>query len=294
MITSLGRVTSGVSCAFLPGTVQALIQQSASAFQELQGLPARSVTPDLSTSEDSDVGSFAPSTSYLPLPDPVRRQLHHHRHRLFPCQHHHSQQLNQSTESLPAPLEALWQFQQLRGYRIPNRVAPPKVAYSLRSGRSAPQPWPEFESVKAPQGEVRWHRSVVRFPPEVAVHLEEGPAGGNSGGGARSGDRTLVLCGKAGTIRLDLQELDPTGLLAFRLIHLPSSSTQQQPQQQQRSLLVLVSPSKDRFDTANEKLNKAIRGVMSGYLVGLTVKGVGYRMEPVEDPTGEVSVRVRV
>ncbi|GLI63362.1 hypothetical protein VaNZ11_006295 [Volvox africanus] len=287
MITSLGRVMSGVPCNFLPGTVQALIQQSASAFQELQGLPARSVTPDLSTNEDSDVGSFAQSTSHLPLPDPVRH-LHHHRHRLFPCQQHHSQQLNQRTESLSGPLEGLWQFKQLRGYQIPNRVAPPKVAYSLRSGRPAPQPWPEIEPVKSPQGEVRWHRSVVRFPPEVAVHLDEGPVGD----GARNGNRTLVLCGKAGTIRLDLQELDPTGLLAFRLIHLPSSSTQQQPQQQRRSLLVLVSPSKDRSDTANEKLNKAIRGVMSGYLVGLTVKGVGYRMEPVEDPTGEVASRV--
>lgn len=37
-----------------------------------------------------------------------------------------------------------------------------------------------------------------------------------------------------------------------------------------------------------EAVNRALRGVISGYLVGLMVKGVGYRMEPVEDPTGEV------
>ncbi|GIL78134.1 hypothetical protein Vretimale_7449 [Volvox reticuliferus] len=294
MITSFGRLTSGVSSAFLPSTVQTFLQQSAGALQELQ---ARSVTPNLTTSECSSGGSIAPSTSYTPLPDPVRHlhlYLHHHRNRLFPGHHHHYQQLNQRTESPPAPPGAFQQFQQLRSYRIPNRVAPPKVAYSVRSGRPAPQPWPEFEPVKAPQGEVRWHRNVVRFPPEVSVQLEGstalGPAGGGSGDGAPNGVRTLVLCGKAGTIRLNLQELDPTGLLAFRLIHLPSGSTQQQ--QQRRSLLVLASPSKDRFDTANEQLNKAIRGVMSGYLVGLTVKGVGYRMEPVEDPTGEVASRV--
>lgn len=36
------------------------------------------------------------------------------------------------------------------------------------------------------------------------------------------------------------------------------------------------------------ELNKAIRGVMSGYLVGLTVKGVGYRMEPADDALAQV------
>ncbi len=36
------------------------------------------------------------------------------------------------------------------------------------------------------------------------------------------------------------------------------------------------------------ELNKAIRGVMSGYLVGLTVKGVGYRMEPADEALAQV------
>ncbi len=87
--------------------------------------------------------------------------------------------------------------------------------------------------------------------------------------------------------------MDPTGLLAFRLLHLPSAgAAAASGSNPQRSLLVLVSPNKARFDVAIAELNKAIRGVMTGYLVGLTVKGVGYRMEPVEDSSGEVRGKV--
>ncbi|GLC47172.1 hypothetical protein PLESTB_001709000 [Pleodorina starrii] len=301
MIASLSRSVSGLPGAVHPGALQSLIQQSVGACQELDLLQAWSGSPRSTISGDSDGAASAPSTSYGSLLPEHFRRHHYHEHRSAPAA---------AAAPLP-PLSAHLQLQQLRSYRIPNRVAPPKIAYSERSGRAAPQPWPEFEAVKAPQGEVRWHRSVVRFPPEVSVQLEAASPGG---GGDAAPPRTLLLSGKAGSIRLNLQDLDPTGLLAFRLINLPSSAAaasgasasggkaaQQQQQQQQsaqqpappqRSLLVLASPNKARFDAVGSELNKAIRGVMTGYLVGLTVKGVGYRMEPVEDPTGEVAARV--
>ncbi|KAG2430923.1 hypothetical protein HXX76_009895 [Chlamydomonas incerta] len=189
---------------------------------------------------------------------------------------------------------AALQLQAARGYRIPYKVLLPKTPYSERVGRPAPQPWPELEPVKGgaegPAGaagaELRWHRSVVRFPPEVTAELE---------------GRVLVVSGKAGSVRLDLQELDPTGLLAFRLIHLPpppasstssaSASASASSAGAGRSLLALVSPDKGVWEGAAAALNGAIRGVMAGYLVGLAVKGVGYRMEPAELPAAQAAVQ---
>ncbi|KXZ46210.1 hypothetical protein GPECTOR_46g279 [Gonium pectorale] len=177
--------------------------------------------------------------------------------------------------------------QQLRFYRIPNRVIQPVVPYSERSGRPSPQPWPAFETFKSPPGDLRWHRSVVRFPAEVTAELQEGAEGsvggasstGSSGSG--SAGKVLAISGKAGTIRLDLAELDPTGMLAYRLVLLPPAPGATAGSG--RSLLVLASPDKARFEAVGAELNKAIRGVMSGYLLGLTVKGVGYRMEPLDE-----------
>ncbi|EFJ40918.1 hypothetical protein VOLCADRAFT_99166 [Volvox carteri f. nagariensis] len=223
-------------------------------------------------------------------------------------------------------------------------LARARCKHSSNKVQDVSQPWPELEPVKVPpQGEVRWHRNVVRFPPEVAVQLEESPAG--SGGG---GSRTLVLSGKAGTIRLNMQWLSPPTVIATTEIDYSgagkgaggwlvaglglgrwlagggggshhgnmgdsSGAAAKQPSQPPskppaaaaaagggatgvagtgRSVLVLVGPNKSRFDEAVESINSAIRGVMSGYLVGLTVKGVGYRMEPVEDDRGEVASRV--
>lgn len=75
----------------------------------------------------------------------------------------------------------------------------PKVPYSVRSGRPVPQPWPAFEAIKGPPGELRWHRSVVRFPADVSATIE------GEGGSSGVGGRMLAISGKAGTIRLDLQ-----------------------------------------------------------------------------------------
>lgn len=166
------------------------------AYAELNLLQAWPGTPSCSSNNDSDAHSQL-STSYT---------LHPQRHLVASRPHRHAPpfsplQSQLHINSTPSSLAQMTlQLQQLRCYRIPNRVSPPKVAYSIRSGRPAPQPWPEFETVKAPQGEVRWHRSVVRFPQEVTAQLEEASSGTSSGS-----ERTLVLSGKAGTIRLSLQ-----------------------------------------------------------------------------------------
>lgn len=185
------------------------------------------------------------------------------------------------------------QCQQGRGYQIPLNVKRPRVPYSATSGRPAPAPWPEFERV--PQSDPRWHRMVVRFPPEVSAAWDPAYS-------------VLNLSGKAGVIRMDLKALDPTGLVAYRALQLPPSAEPSpasspaaaaaaapaQQQQQERMLLALASPDKARFDSLVKELNQSIRGVMSGYLVGITVKGVGYRIEPVEDAAAaEAALRLR-
>ncbi|MEW5307413.1 MAG: hypothetical protein WDW36_009813 [Sanguina aurantia] len=165
--------------------------------------------------------------------------------------------------------------------------------YSIRSGTPAPVSRPELEKVKqpAPGSAVKWHRSVMRFPTAVTVELT---------------GRKLLLSGKAGSLKLDLTQLDPTGLVAFKFLSIPigpaasadsassaavasgggpaaALATATSPVASQ-SMMVLVSTDKERFLEVSDRLEQAVHGVMQGYLVGLTVKGVGYRLEPYEGP----------
>ena len=155
--------------------------------------------------------------------------------------------------------------------------------------------------------------------------------------------RSLTLSGRAGSITLDMKALDPSGLMAFRMLRLPAAGAagaagaqaagtpgaagaqaagapaaagagaeahagagtaagagaaagaasssnrdsagskdgKQAPPKQARpparSMLALATPNKDRFDAFVAELDASVRGVMVGYLVGVTVKGVGYR-----------------
>lgn len=286
MFSLLLRGGGGLVCRL------AEFQRSGAAAASLYGLPGassqppqaqlHSVAPATACADPQASGGCAASTAPLLHGSAATRQQPH---RLSPC-------------------ETQWQqWQQLRFYRIPIRVLQPKVPYSVRSGRPVPQPWPAFEAIKGPPGELRWHRSVVRFPADVSATIE------GEGGSSGVGGRMLAISGKAGTIRLDLQALDPTGVLAYRLIRLPAqqqaasaggaapdarkgtaggSAASTPPD---RCLLALVGPDKEHFDTVCAELNKAIRGVMSGYLVGLTVKGVGYRMEPADDALAQAPLR---
>ncbi|KAF5831399.1 hypothetical protein DUNSADRAFT_13189 [Dunaliella salina] len=47
--------------------------------------------------------------------------------------------------------------------------------------------------------------------------------------------------------------------------------------------MLVSSPDKDQFQSVLAEINSSIQGCMQGYLVGLTVKGVGYRLEPIEE-----------
>lgn len=130
-------------------------------------------------------------------------------------------------------------------------------------GASRPSPWPVLEKVVNPQDQkVRWQRSVVRFPADVQTTLV---------------DNKLLLSGQAGSVKLDLTELDPSGLMAHRLVQTSADG-------KQASVLLLAGPDKDRFQQVVDTIESNIQGVMQGYLVGLTVQGVGYRLQPVEEP----------
>ncbi|GAX77782.1 hypothetical protein CEUSTIGMA_g5225.t1 [Chlamydomonas eustigma] len=144
-----------------------------------------------------------------------------------------------------------------------------EIPYSLRSGTPRPGPWPEFEKIKrGPSGDIKWHRSLYRFPPEVEIKLE---------------DRMLSLSGNAGTIRLNLTVLDPSGLVAFKMLQLPGRASNSKGIAASNNMLALVSPDKERFKEFTSTLDSSIRGITVGYLVGITVKGVGYRIEPMEE-----------
>lgn len=47
--------------------------------------------------------------------------------------------------------------------------------------------------------------------------------------------------------------------------------------------MLVTSPDKEQFQSIVSELNSSIQGCMQGFLVGLTVKGVGYRLEPVDE-----------
>ncbi len=99
------------------------------------------------------------------------------------------------------------------------------------------------------------------------------------------GPSALRLTGRAGALDVDLAKLDPTGLVAFKLLTLPAAPSGSTPTTSppHRSVLVLASPSKERFAQVAAALESGFQGVMQGYMVGLTVKGVGYRIEPADD-----------
>ncbi len=155
--------------------------------------------------------------------------------------------------------------------------------------RRKPEPWPVLDRVvvsKKRPGHPQWQKGVLR--PAEGVSIEQ--HGSN-----------LVLSGAAGTITLRLPELDPTGMMAFKLLQVPATSAP--PQQQQgpdrsatdttatsaRPVVVLASPDPQRYTAVVQALEAAFQGVQQGYTVGITVKGVGYRMEPVDTPAGSGS-----
>lgn len=168
-----------------------------------------------------------------------------------------------------------------------------RVPYSQRSGTPRPSPWPVFERIDTAKatGAIKWHRSLYRFPAEVQVSLS---------------GRDLVLTGRAGTIRLDLRQLDPSGLVAFKMITLGDStlSTPSSPGKAEqpagssseataaaaggapRHLMAVATPDKERFSAFVAELDASVRGVSVGYLVGVTVKGVGYRCFDRVGPLG--------
>ena len=56
----------------------------------------------------------------------------------------------------------------------------------------------------------------------------------------------LSLSGRAGTIQLDLANLDPSGLVAFKMLKLPAPPGGKK----ERILLALATPDKDRFNAS--------------------------------------------
>lgn len=66
-----------------------------------------------------------------------------------------------------------------------------------------------------------WSRQVLRPSSEVQV-VQQGSQ--------------LLLTGRAGSVKLDLTQLDPTGLVAFKLLQVGNRAT-----------LILASPDKARF-----------------------------------------------
>ncbi|KAJ9522510.1 hypothetical protein QJQ45_008357 [Haematococcus lacustris] len=143
------------------------------------------------------------------------------------------------------------------------------VPYSRKMGRAPPSPWPVLHDVPgAASGRIRMQHSVLRFPEGVSAQL---------------GDGALTLSGQAGSIQLSLQQLDPTGLVASQLVSVPATTPGQAP----RPLLLLASPDKAAAASVTAQLESAIQGVLQGYILGITVKGVGYRMEPVDTPVAK-------
>lgn len=110
------------------------------------------------------------------------------------------------------------------------------------------------------------NRMVIRVPPQVQLQLK---------------DQQLLFKGKAGTTSLSLSFLDPTGLVAWQCYTQSAAAASTGPGT--GSLILLASPSTRCWRGIQTHINNAIHGVMQGYLVGVTVQGVGYRLEPVAD-----------
>lgn len=109
----------------------------------------------------------------------------------------------------------------------------------------------------------------MRFPTAITVELT---------------GRKLLLSGKAGSLKLDLTQLDPTGLVAFKFLSIPIGSpastdsassaavasgggpsaalaTATSPVASQ-SMMVLISTDKERFLEVSDQLEQAVHGVM--------------------------------
>ncbi|WIA22928.1 hypothetical protein OEZ86_009862 [Tetradesmus obliquus] len=138
---------------------------------------------------------------------------------------------------------------------------------------SAPKPLPRF---RKPSKDGRMNRMVIRIPPQVQVQLQ---------------DQAITLTGKAGSTSLKLSFLDPTGLVAWQAHTHDAAAAAAAPGS--GSLLLLASPSKRCWRGIQTHIDNAVHGVMQGYLVGITVQGVGYRMEPVSAATTAAALAAR-
>jgi ribosomal protein L6P/L9E len=158
----------------------------------------------------------------------------------------------------------------------------------LRPHSAAPRPLPRVRRLR---DGFTWRRMVVRVPPEVSVELleeEEGEQDDQGGGGvdgasSSSGRRKkLALTGRAGRLELDLAHLDPTGLVAMQLWQRPSAESEGSTTTGATggALLLCASPDRRCFRGIATHVDNAVRGVTQGYLQGVSVKGVGYRLEP--------------
>lgn len=133
----------------------------------------------------------------------------------------------------------------------------------------APRPLPRLLKLRGADDPAKWRRHVVRIPPQVKV---EHDAAANA----------LVLTGTAGTARVNLAHMDPAGLVGMRLFAAGDAGGGDSGAGS-GSLLLMVSPSRKNFRGIATHVENAVHGVMQGYLVGVTVKGVGYRLEPADD-----------
>lgn len=82
---------------------------------------------------------------------------------------------------------------------------------------------------------------VMRFPPQVKVHLE---------------GQTLLLSGRVGSIKLNLSHLDPTGLVGMQLHQQPAAGSGDS-----ETLMMCVSPSKRYFKGIATHVANHIHGV---------------------------------
>jgi len=108
--------------------------------------------------------------------------------------------------------------------------------------------------------------------------------------------RSLLLSGRVGSVAVDLGHMDPTGLLGLQLWQRPAAggavpagappAAAGAPPAAAggETLLLAVSPSRRYFKGIASHVNNCVTGVTQGHLVGLTVNGVGFRLEPVEAP----------
>lgn len=157
----------------------------------------------------------------------------------------------------------------------PATQAAPRRGIHLAPSDAAPRPLPRYRRLKIIEHPSKWKRAVIRVPPMVNVEMEEET-------------NTLVLTGRTGSARINLSHMDPTGLVAMQLWR-PDGGAAAAAGGVPGALLLCASPSKRYFRGIQTHIDNAVHGVMQGYLVGVTVKGVGYRLEPAD---GSPAIRV--